>query len=397
MEAINKFYQNNMKLCLALDSWLKRNNKPFGVKTALQVIYDYCGGKSQMMADVITQMKDTMKKKVQGRSQVYHRDMSGVIDILPDENGQLTVVGYTADREAPLQGQHVIDDPKKTKSGAVSKTVRRSEDVLMDVGQRVREMYSDLSVEDIEKIMISIYNYAKRKKKSQMSIVDALENGKLRLTSDYQIKGKVNEGKTIFITEDIADIIGDEFEMTEYKFNSNVKQFLHDLLVDPVNADTTFLLKVNGFDRPRLLKLLIDSGIVEKMQKLSDKNKDGSFKTVTMKVKYRVPKKDFDHKLKKLFISQFEQNLGECTAAGAAVGGAGEGGSEGYQFSQPVFSGMVSQVGYNGHKKNNKKELDETSTADVGDYQYTVPFGGDKETLSRGDGIGGSTSMHRLK
>lgn len=396
MEELNRFYQNNKSLCLALNSWLERNNKSFSLTTALAAIYTFCNGNKNTMVDVLKQFRDTMKRKVQGHTQVYADGVNG-IDIIHDPNGsgQLTVIGYVANREAPLKGQHHVEDPTKTKSGATNKTVVASQEKLVDVGQRVRALYPNRSNFEITEIMKTIYLYAKRKKKSQNSIVDGLESGKLRLTNDLQqIKAKVRESKTIFITEDIADMINDEIKMTEYKFNSNVKRFLHDLLVDPVNADTSFILKANGLNRERLMKLLHDGGMIEKTQKISDKNEDGTPKTAVMKVKYSVPKKNFDHNLKKLFISQFERNLGECTAAGAAGGGAGEGGNEGYQFIQPLFKDMISQVGYNEHKKKKKNLKETAASTEVGEIGYDAPAFIDKETADREGGDNNSICIN---
>lgn len=394
MEELNQFYKNNKSLCLALRAWLDRNNKPFNLTTALAVIYTFCNGNKNTMKDVITQFKESLKSKVQGRTQVYNDAQKG-IDIIHDPNGsgQLIVVGYAPEREKPLQGQHRVEDPTKTKSGGANKTVVRSLETMEEVGKLVREMYPGEHPDKITLILNAIRNYSLRKKKSQLSIAKALKDGKLRLTSNYQIKGKVNEGKTIFINEDVANKIGKEIEMTEYKFNSNVKRFLHDLLVDPVGADTSFILQLNGLGRDKMLKLLSDNKMIEKVETISDKNEDGSLKTAVMKVKYNVPKKNFEHNLKKLFISLFEKNLGECTAAGAAGGGAGDGGTDGYQYLTPLFGQPIKQKQYN-----EKDKIDETAAeTSVGDIGFDAPPFSDDETRRRQDGIGGSTSMYRKK
>ena len=130
-----------------------------------------------------------------------------------------------------------------------------------------------------------------------------------------------------------------------------------------------------------------------KSEKISDKDENGDSKTATMKVKYQVPKADFNHKLKKLFIKLFERNTpkkqqseiigedGECGAMGAT--GADASGA----FEQPVFGVQRRQISRN---------IDETDTCSVGNYQYDVPFIGDKETLSRKNGVGGSVSINKV-
>lgn len=408
MEELNNFYRNNKGLCLAFKSWIDRNVKPFNLVDGLQAVYDFCEGKHKMMIDVLTQIKDTMKQKVQGRSQVHADIDKTKIDIIPDENGRLTVVGYGKDREKPLTGQHRVEDPIKTKKGSVNKTVLRSKEKLDQMGKRLRELFPGKSVEYLKNVELAVYRFAKEKKISQMRVVDGLASGKYKVTFDNQIRRVtvIDEGKIIYINEDTARDIKNAMKMTKYKFYSNVKKFLHDLLVDPVNADVPMLLKVHGYNRNSMLKQLIDNNIVIKKQKIVDKGKDGEPMTPVMRVKYEkvpddysVPKKNFLNKLERLYIREFEKNtINEECAAGGDCGGEGNNGNSpsgstttftagDYQVIQP-FGGIVSQVGYNGNRnKRKKKEIDETTaTTNVGNYQYTVPFPGDEETLSRPKG-----------
>lgn len=408
MEELNNFYRNNKGLCLAFKSWIDRNVKPFNLVDGLQAVYDFCEGKHKMMIDVLTQIKDTMKQKVQGRSQVHADIDKTKIDIIPDENGRLTVVGYGKDREKPLTGQHRVEDPIKTKKGSVNKIVLRSKEKLDQMGKRLRELFPGKSVEYLKNVELAVYRFAKEKKISQMRVVDGLASGKYKVTFDNQIRRVtvIDEGKIIYINEDTARDIKNAMKMTKYKFYSNVKKFLHDLLVDPVNADVPMLLKVHGYNRNSMLKQLIDNNIVIKKQKIVDKGKDGEPMTPVMRVKYEkvpddysVPKKNFLNKLERLYIREFEKNtINEECAAGGDCGGEGNNGNSpsgstttftagDYQVIQP-FGGIVSQVGYNGNRnKRKKKEIDETTaTTNVGNYQYTVPFPGDEETLSRPKG-----------
>lgn len=192
--------------------------------------------------------------------------------------------------------------------------------------------------------------------------------------------------RIIVIDESVLDEIKSEYEMTEHRFNSNVKKFLHDLLVDPINADTSDLMKAHNLDRNTLLKHLRDCGMVTSKQHINDKDEDGNLKTATMKVRYAVPKKNFSRKLKRLYIRLFEENLpiNEEDGGGGFISGGGDAG----QYSQPLFSKPVKQKGYT-------ETMDEASTTQtVGDYQFPVPFPGDKETLARHNGAGGSVSIN---
>ena len=193
--------------------------------------------------------------------------------------------------------------------------------------------------------------------------------------------------RVIVIDESVLDEIKSDYEMTEFRFNSNVKKFLHDLLVDPINADTSDLMKAHNLDRNTLLKHLRDCGMVTSKQHINDKDENGGPKSATMKVRYAVPKKNFNRNLKRLFIKLFEQNLPINEEDGGAMGGATSADSSG-QFSQPLFGKPYRQKSYN-------DVMDESSTTQtVGDYQYDVPFAGDEETLSRHNGVGGSVSIN---
>lgn len=130
-----------------------------------------------------------------------------------------------------------------------------------------------------------------------------------------------NKGKTIVLTENQIKMINEKIDVSPDKFNSNIRYFLHQLISDPVNAQPPTALKAVGITRSKLINLLIKKGIIEKHEKLNDKDKDGNFKTATMKVsftvkdkvpdelEYRVPKNDFDRKIEKLRREIFEKNV----------------------------------------------------------------------------------------
>ena len=291
-DKLNKFYAEHKELCLAFNNWIKRQMKSFSLPDALDCVFNFTNGNDDEMVDVIRQI--TAKKKVYGRTQVHNDTKMPAVDIVRNNDGNLTVTGYSP-------------------------------------------------------------------------------------------KG-VSEGRIIVIDESVVEQLKDDYRMTEFRFNSNVKKFLHDLLVDPINADTNDLLKANGLDRNTLLRHLRDCGIVTSKQHINDKDENGSLKTATMKVRYAVPKKNFNRKLKRLFIKLFEENLpiNEDDGGCGFISGGGDAG----QFSQPLFSKPVKQKGY-------AETMDEASTTQtVGNYQYDVPFAGDKETLSRHNGVGGSVSIN---
>lgn len=175
--------------------------------------------------------------------------------------------------------------------------------------------------------------------------------------------------KVIVITESSASMLKEEMQMTEYKFNSAIKKFLHDLLVDPVNAQIPTVFKFYDFNRGKLIKHLIDNDIVRKSQQIRDTDENGNPVTAMMKVKFSVPKKNFDRKLKKLYIKLFEknvpeihreENIDETTACCGATDAMGGNGATGGAYTAPLF-------------------------------------GTDKKVIRRGDGSGGSNSIYNTK
>ena len=99
--------------------------------------------------------------------------------------------------------------------------------------------------------------------------------------------------------------------MTYYSFLSNVKSFLKDLLNNPSTAKPSMELMAKGFNRSKLLSYLVNKGIITKDEKIVDEDENGNPQTAVMNGKYKVPKKDFDKKMKKLYIGLFEKNLPE--------------------------------------------------------------------------------------
>ena len=190
-----------------------------------------------------------------------------------------------------------------------------------------------------------------------------------------------------------------EMEMTEQKFHSNIRNFISQLLQDPVNAQPSMLLKMHGLYRSVLLKYLLDNGTLVRDERISDVDENGEPKKATMMVKFKCRKKNFDRRIQKLYMRLFEKNLPQRTVplrneelnedgeGGGAIAGATSAASSG-QFVQP-FGGV--------QRRKMPTEIDETAdTNSVGNYQYTVPFGGDKETLARKNGCNGSVSVNHV-
>jgi hypothetical protein len=388
-EILNKFFASHRNRCLALNNWIERQMKPFSLITALKCIYDYSDGNFNEMDKIIEQI--TTNRKVRGRSQVYQDEKIPFVDIEKDENGNLTVTGYNPDKEPVAKGMRVERNPnifKKGDDNQVKKSYEKIESNMYDIGKSIRELYPRFSPDEIAMAIDAVRRYSAEKKLGYGRVLLRLKKGKLVLDGNYNIVPKtVKEGRIIVIDESVLSEINDKVTMTEEKFFNGLKRFLRLLLSDPVNADTSDRFKANGLDRNTLVKMLIDNGIVSKKQRINDRDENGDFKTATMKTKYVVPKKGFDRKIKRLYIKLFEKNLPiNEEDGGAAMGGATSAESSG-QYSANAFP-LMRRTMYS-------KNMDEsTDTQSVGDYQYTVPFPGDKETLARKNGKGGSVSIN---
>lgn len=395
-EKLKKYVEQNKNKCFALRDWLILKGGVFKFKEALIAVYNEADGNFATMNDIIEHL--TEKRKVYGRTQVYAGDNTPLIGLRKDENGNLTVYGYREGLPLNLKGQHRPTNNKifRKTDDKVSKTYQNSEKKMYDLGAQVRDMFPNGSNHDITFIMQAIKKYAEKRKISTDKVLLSMKKGRLKYDEELdRLVPVVRESKqrrTILIREDVAKAIASEMEMTEYKFKSNIKQFLYDLLVDPSNAKVPFILTQYGYNRKRLIYFLNHFDLLRKIERISDKDDNGEPKTATMMVKYQVPKKNFDRKLHKLYIRLFEDNTNqqqeELTEDGEACGATTCDASSG-QFSQPVFPMQ---------RRTFNEELDsieeDTTCSTVGDYQYDVPFTGDDETLKRNNGYCGSTSVN---
>lgn len=380
-EKLNKFYAGHKNQCLALKSWIERQMKSFSLIDALTCIYEFTDGKTTEMSKVISQI--TEKRKVRGRSQVYSDEKIPFVDIEKGEDGKLTVTGYNPDKEPQAKGMKVERNPKifnKGDDNQTNKNYRRIEHNVHEMGEAVRMLYPNFSTDEITMAIDAIRRYSAEKKLGYGRIIMRLKKGKLVLDGDYNIsEPSVKESRIIVISEETMREINDKYRMTEEKFFNGVKKFLSCLLSDPVNADTSERFKAHGLDRNKLISILKEKGILSKKQRINDKDENGDFKPATMRVKYMVAKKDFERKLKRLYIELFEKNKSINEEEGGSVGTTNSDSSG--QFLTNAFPII-------------RRKIDETDTNSAGDYQFTVPFPGDEETLARKNGVGGSVSIN---
>lgn len=397
---INEFIKKYRNKCFALNHWRELHPRGFTLRDLLTFIFNEADGSFEEMINIIDHL--TEKRKVQGRTQVYAGD-SNVVDIVKDDNGNLKLTGYNPDAELQKKGQHHPDNPKifRKSDDQVNKVFQKSEEKIYDLGQKVRELYPDETNSFITYAMQAIKKYAADRKINTDKVVNSIKKGRYTIDTDLwrvvpNVQNEEKERKVVIINEADFSKLADYAKMTEQKFHSNIRKFISQLLQDPVNAQPSDLFKLYGFKRSTLLSHLLNGKdpILIKKERISDKDENGEPKTATMMVKFMCPKKNFDRKLQKLFIKLFEKNLPQRNIhKEEELNEEGEGGGA----TSADASGQVVQPVFPIQRRKMPVEIEETTdTNSVGDYQYTVPFGGDKETLARKNGVGGSISVNKM-
>ncbi len=118
----------------------------------------------------------------------------------------------------------------------------------------------------------------------------------------------------VYITEDKLSLLKEsqEEEVTFYSFFSNVKDFIKELLADPVNAKPNEFLKRRGFSKSELVKKLIDRDIIirkEDIKEVPTGMDENGGKEAKYIVQYKVPKKNFEKKIHRLYSKLFESSM----------------------------------------------------------------------------------------
>lgn len=163
-------------------------------------------------------------------------------------------------------------------------------------------------------------------------------------------------------------------DMTFYRFLSEIRSFLSKLTKDPIHAQPSKYMKDNGFSRTKMINDLIKKGVLERNEKILEPSKTGKEK-VQYSVKFKIRKKNFETKIERYFIKEFEKNipsketLDECDGMAAGAGDAGSGEGLGGTSSASVGEltqrgdvgfdtviGMMTRPGYLGDRKKKKGE-----------------------------------------
>ena len=204
--------------------------------------------------------------------------------------------------------------------------------------------------------------------------------------------------KTIYVNKDLFKEAMEYLnrDITFYDFISYSKNFLKQLLSNPTTADIDPYLKEQGLNRKEFISLLMDKGIIERETKLINLNDSDK-----LSISYKIPKRNFDRKMRRLFAELFEKNEisesliyedgeggGGATSCASAMQGEG---------SKPEAGQFVTKVG-DVQRKNiyvtpvQAGIIKEMGTCDAGNYQYDVPLNfnnGNDPAFNHNDLIGG--------
>lgn len=376
MDKIKEYISKNRNKAYALNSWVALKNKSFNVYKALDVIYNAANGNFNEMNNMIDAL--TAKKHVQFRGQVYNDAGNDLIDIIPNENGQLNLVGYNKPNQR-IKSKPENPNPKIYKNnGQLTTNYRNAETKITDIGKIIRTAYPTASKEEILRMLGAIRYYSIVSHYNIVKVANDFVNGKLKLilsdNGHWTLKGNnVRECKKIIFNENKLSLFESiDEEVTYYSFLSHIKSFLKGLLENPSSAKPDSLLLSKGLNRNKLIDLLLRRGIITRDESIDDKNEENN---VSYLVKYNIPKKNFDKKIKRLYTKIFEVNVPQVKEnhqivnedGEAGMGGATNASSSG-QFSQPVFPMQRRKIYLP------KSMQEATATSTVGNYQYDVPF-----------------------
>lgn len=402
---LNNYYQKSRNKCLALKNWLQRMNKDQDISLidALDCIYNAADGKVTVMDDIITRLTD--KKKFFGRTQysTTERSATNGMDLRKNPDGTIELIGYSTDIPLTKKGQHLAVNPDivRKSDNQVSRIYHNTERRLNDIGAWVRSKFPNANVVYIARMINSIRKYAAEHKISAERTCMLIDKGRLAFDDNDTVvpvrnESKENTHRHIIISEKAARFIADNSKMPEGRFYANIKYFIHGLILDP-DAPIPSEFSQRGYTKSRLIQILINNGLLEKEMRVSDKDPDGELKLPTMLVKYKSPKDGFNRKLYKLYIKMFERNVPEPVKRNKNITEEGEGGGfvSGGATSAEASGAFVGPVFSMQRKKMPTDEA--TLTTTVGNFQYTVPFAGDDETMARHNGEGGSVSINHTK
>jgi hypothetical protein len=123
--------------------------------------------------------------------------------------------------------------------------------------------------------------------------------------------------KKVYIKENQLHLLEqEEKEVTFYEFFINVKSFLKDLLNKPADADVSDLFKSKGISKSGLISKMKDIDLIKSDDRIDEVPVEEEKKThpygkkmvAKRYVKYSIPRKNFEDKIKKLYKQIFNES-----------------------------------------------------------------------------------------
>lgn len=331
-EKLNDFFNRNRGSVFALNNWIKLKNKNFSLKSVLSFIYEYFNGDFYKMSKFIDEL--TIKqKKYGGKGHMYNDEYNSGLDIVFD--GEFHIIGNKSD--APEKGYAVKRNPNiYTKKDTLNTNYKNISSIISDVGSFLRTNYPNDNKYEIYFKMKEIREYARIHKISYEKVCNLISKGILNFSDKGLVREcDYNSGKKIMVSEETYNSINSASDkMTYFSFMIHVKEFLKELLSNPANAKPDLELLLRGLNRGKLIGLLMRNGLLERNERIKDKDDEGNYVEPKMMIKFRIPTHNFKRKLKKLYIKLFERNFQEnITEEGEGATNCSSSG----QFSQPLF------------------------------------------------------------
>ena len=113
---------------------------------------------------------------------------------------------------------------------------------------------------------------------------------------------------TIYLTERQVNLIREsKDEVTFYEFFTEVKNYLKELLVNPIDAKPSPMFSKHGINKSKLLNKLLERGIVIRTETIDEPNDAEGKKFSMYHVKYSIPRKNFEQKIHRLYSYFFEK------------------------------------------------------------------------------------------
>ncbi len=114
--------------------------------------------------------------------------------------------------------------------------------------------------------------------------------------------------KKIIISEKTLPLLKEsQDEVTFYRFFTECKNFIKDILNDPFNAKPSDFFKSHGISRSILINRMLDRGILTKKESINEPFDDNGNKKSMHYLEYKVPKKNFEQKMHRLYSYFFER------------------------------------------------------------------------------------------